>query len=86
VEVYAANLADFQVVSSKANTTAGANNSHIEVTYRNVGNEPITDVVARLRFFDPVSSMDDQAYLGQYDSWEGKDRPLQGQCGLGYHD
>ncbi len=27
--------ADFQVVSSKANTTAGATNSPIEVTYRN---------------------------------------------------
>jgi hypothetical protein len=30
--------ADFQVVSSKANTTAGATNRPIEVTYRNVGN------------------------------------------------
>jgi hypothetical protein len=30
--------ADFQVVSSKASTTAGATNSPIEITYRNVGN------------------------------------------------
>jgi hypothetical protein len=44
------------VVSSKANTTAGATNNPIEVTYRIVGNDLVTDIVARLSFFDPVSS------------------------------
>lgn len=52
------------MVSSKANITAGATDSPIEVTYRNVGNHPVTDAVARLSFFTPFSSTDDQAYLG----------------------
>jgi hypothetical protein len=33
-------------------------------TYRNGDNEPVTDAVARLSFFDPISSIYDQAYLG----------------------
>ena len=64
--------ADFEVVSSKANTTAGATNSPIEVTYRNIGDQPVTDAVARLSFFTPFSSTDDQAYLGNMTPGEEK--------------
>ncbi len=64
--------ADFQVVSSEANTTAGATNGPIVVTYRNIGNQPVTDAVARLSFFTPFSSTDDQAYLGNMTPGEEK--------------
>ena len=64
--------ADFEVVSSKANTTASATNSPIEVTYRNIGDQPVTDAVARLSFFTPFSSTDDQAYLGNMTPGEEK--------------
>ncbi|MGA9099160.1 MAG: hypothetical protein WB392_09545 [Methanotrichaceae archaeon] len=72
VPVVVKEAADFEVVSSKANTTASATNSPIEVTYRNIGDQPVTDAVARLSFFTPFSSTDDQAYLGNMTPGEEK--------------
>lgn len=56
--------ADFEITSAKGDLDAGGKKSPVDVTYRNIGDEAITDAVARVSIFKPFSSTDDQAYIG----------------------
>jgi hypothetical protein len=56
--------ADFIVANSSGVLTAGQDKGQVEATYRNIGEDPIKDAVARLSIFKPFSSTDDQAFIG----------------------
>jgi hypothetical protein len=42
----------------------GGKKQEIHATYRNIGEDPVRDAVARLSIFKPFSSTDDQAFIG----------------------
>jgi hypothetical protein len=56
--------ADFEIYGASGELNAGEKKGDIDVTYRNIGDEPVRDAVARLSIFKPFSSTDDQAYIG----------------------
>ena len=56
--------ADFEILSTSGILTVGGDNEQISATYRNIGEDPIKDAVARLSIFKPFSSTDDQAFIG----------------------
>ncbi len=56
--------ADFKILNSSGILTVGIKDEEISATYKNIGEEPITDAVARLSIFKPFSSTDDQAFIG----------------------
>ena len=55
--------ADFEVVEISGNMVAGEENL-LFVTYRNVGELPVTDATVRISASDPFSTTDDQAFIG----------------------
>ncbi len=55
--------ADFEVVEISGNMVAGEE-SLLYVTYRNVGELPVTDATVRISVSDPFSTTDDQAFIG----------------------
>jgi hypothetical protein len=55
--------ADFEVVDISGNMVAGEE-SLLYVTYRNVGELPVTDTTVRISVSDPFSTTDDQAFIG----------------------
>lgn len=56
--------ADFSILNATGVLTAGEKKGQIEATYKNLGEEPVRDAVARLSIFKPFSSTDDQAFIG----------------------
>lgn len=56
--------ADFEITDARGVLSAGSKKIPIEVAYKNIGDEPISDAVARLSIFKPFSSTDDQAFIG----------------------
>lgn len=56
--------ADFEIASAKGDLSAGTKKAPIEVTFKNIGEDPVKDAVARLSIFKPFSSTDDQAFIG----------------------
>jgi hypothetical protein len=64
--------ADFELEKAKGAFRAGDKKGTLEVTYRNIGDEPVKDAVARLSIFKPFSSTDDQAYIGTLAPGESK--------------
>ncbi len=72
IPVYVKRAADFNITQTKGTLTAGGKKEPIEVTYKNLGEDPVTDAVARLSIFKPFSSTDDQAYIGYLASGEEK--------------
>ena len=52
--------------------SAGAKKAPISATYKNIGEDPIKDAVARLSIFKPFSSTDDQAFIGTLQPGEEK--------------
>jgi len=56
--------ADFEILNASGTLTVGAKKSPISATYKNIGEDPIKDAVARLSIFKPFSSTDDQAFIG----------------------
>jgi hypothetical protein len=56
--------ADFEIVNASGILSAGSKKSSISATYKNIGEDPIKDAVARLSIFKPFSSTDDQAFIG----------------------
>ncbi len=56
--------ADFEILGSNSDLKAGEKKGEVKATYRNIGDEPIRDAVARLSIFKPFSSTDDQAFIG----------------------
>ncbi|VVB71987.1 Uncharacterised protein [uncultured archaeon] len=56
--------ADFEIMNASGIVSAGAKKASIQASYRNIGDEPIKDAVARLSIFKPFSSTDDQAFIG----------------------
>ncbi len=64
--------ADFEIVEAVGNLSAGAKKQPVEVTYRNIGEDPVKDAVARLSIFKPFSSTDDQAFIGTFQPGEEK--------------
>lgn len=65
--------ADFTLVGSNGTLSAGQKKGELKATYKNVGDEPIKDAIARLSIFKPFSSTDDQAYIGTLNPQEAKD-------------
>jgi len=64
--------ADFEITNSSGVLSAGAKKSSIFATYKNIGEDPIKDAVARLSIFKPFSSPDDQAFIGTLQPGEEK--------------
>jgi uncharacterized membrane protein len=62
--------ADFLITDSKGVLSAGANKAEVEATYKNIGEDPVKDAIARLSIFKPFSSTDDQAFIGMLDPGE----------------
>lgn len=56
--------ADFELINSTGRLTVGGDGEQISATYKNIGEDPIRDAVARLSIFKPFSSTDDQAFIG----------------------
>jgi hypothetical protein len=56
--------ADFEILNNSGELSTGAKKAPISATYKNIGEEPIKDAVARLSIFKPFSSTDDQAFIG----------------------
>jgi len=56
--------ADFELINSTGRLTVGGDSEQISATYKNIGEDPIRDAVARLSIFKPFSSTDDQAFIG----------------------
>ena len=65
--------ADFILVGANSTLSAGQKKGELKATYKNIGDEPIKDAIARLSIFKPFSSTDDQAYVGTLDPQEAKD-------------
>ncbi len=55
--------ADFEVVEISGSMVAGEENL-LYVTYKNVGELPVTDATVRISASDPFSTTDDQAFIG----------------------
>jgi hypothetical protein len=55
---------NFVITGTNANLSVGEDDGIIEVTYKNIVEEVAHDAIARLSVFKPVSSIDDQAYIG----------------------
>ncbi|NPV63595.1 MAG: hypothetical protein HPY61_13405 [Methanotrichaceae archaeon] len=64
--------ADFEPTGAEGSPRVGEKKAQIEVTYKNIGDEPVTDAVARLSIFKPFSSTDDQAFIGDLAPGEEK--------------
>lgn len=56
--------ADFIITNTSGTLLAGSKKEEIEVTYKNIGEDPVRDAIARLSIFKPFSSTDDQAFIG----------------------
>jgi len=56
--------ADFEISGASGELRAGEKKGAVEATFRNIGDEPVRDAVARLSIFKPFSSTDDQAFIG----------------------
>jgi len=64
--------ADFELVVANGTLTAGQKKGELKATYKNIGDDPVKDAIARLSIFKPFSSTDDQAYIGTLDPQEAK--------------
>jgi hypothetical protein len=64
--------ADFILVGANSTLAAGQKKGELKATYKNVGDEPVKDAIARLSIFKPFSSTDDQAYIGTLEPQEAK--------------
>ncbi|OPY54216.1 MAG: NPCBM-associated, NEW3 domain of alpha-galactosidase [Methanosaeta sp. PtaU1.Bin060] len=62
--------ADFEITTAKGIFSVGGKKAPVEVTYRNIGEDPVRDAVARLSIFKPFSSTDDQAFIGTLEPGE----------------
>ncbi len=56
--------ADFVIMNATGALSAGVKKAQIEATYKNIGEDPVKDAIARLSIFKPFSSTDDQAFIG----------------------
>jgi len=57
-------MADFDLIQSEAEMKAGQKSGSIEVTYKNIGEEPADNAIARISIFKPFTSDRDQSYIG----------------------
>jgi len=64
--------ADFEILNASATLSTGSKKAPISTTYKNIGEDPIKDSVARLSIFKPFSSTDDQAFIGTLQPGEEK--------------
>lgn len=64
--------ADFEILNASETVSAGSKKAPISATYKNIGEDPIKDAVARLSIFKPFSSTDDQAFIGTLQPGEEK--------------
>ncbi len=64
--------ADFELVGGNSTLAAGQKKGELKATYKNIGDDPVKDAIARLSIFQPFSSTDDQAYIGTLDPQEAK--------------
>lgn len=64
--------ADFELIGGNSTLAAGQKKGELRATYKNIGDDPVKDAIARLSIFQPFSSTDDQAYIGTLDPQESK--------------
>ena len=64
--------ADFELIGGNSTLAAGQKKGDLKATYRNIGDDPVKDAIARLSIFQPFSSTDDQAYIGTLNPQENK--------------
>lgn len=56
--------ADFVIINASADLKVGLKDGIVDVAYKNIGEEPTDEAIARISIFNPFSSSDDQAYIG----------------------
>lgn len=56
--------ADFELVGANCTLAVGEKKGELKATYKNIGDDPVKDAIARLSIFKPFSSTDDQSYIG----------------------
>jgi len=66
--------ADFELLNASGTISVGDKKASISATYKNIGEDPIKDAVARLSIFKPFSSTDDQAFIGTM--WPGEEKTV----------
>jgi hypothetical protein len=64
--------ADFEIMNTSETLSAGSKKAPVYAAYKNIGDDPIKDAVARLSIFKPFSSTDDQAFIGTLQPGEEK--------------
>ncbi len=72
ISVIVKKQADFEILNASGTLSAGSKKASISATYKNIGEDPIKDAVARLSIFKPFSSTDDQAFIGTLQPGEEK--------------
>lgn len=64
--------ANFDIIQSGAEMSAGQKKGLIEVTYKNIGEEPADNAIARISIFKPFASARDQSYIGSIEPGQEK--------------
>ena len=64
--------ADFVIMNATGTLSVGVKKAQIEAIYKNIGEDPVKDAIARLSIFKPFSSTDDQAFIGTLSPGEEK--------------
>lgn len=70
IPIFVKKESDFEITATKGELKVGQKDGIIEVAYKNIGEDPAKDAIARLSVFKPFSSTDDQAYIGTLGSDE----------------
>jgi hypothetical protein len=64
VEIKIKKQAEFEVINVTSHDLRANSEGLVEITYKNTGEEMAKNAVARISVIEPLSSLDDQAFLG----------------------
>lgn len=64
IEIKVKKQAEFEVINVTSHDLQVNSEGLVEITYKNIGEETVKDTVARINVIEPLSSIDDQAFLG----------------------
>lgn len=64
IEIKIKKQSEFEVINVTSHDLWVNNEGLVEITYKNIGEETAKNAVARINVIEPLSSLDDQAFLG----------------------
>lgn len=64
IEIKIKKQAEFEVINVTSHDLSANSEGLVEITYKNTGEETAKNAVARISVIEPLSSLDDQAFLG----------------------